>query len=445
MTGTHRIGGTMSVIELGDVSEPVVGEPADEPPFRFDRRAWSRTMAVVLAVLCAVGLTGSGRPVPPGMRQLWSMQLEPDQIPTYSGDEALLFRSGAEGATLTAYDVRTGSVRWTTVTGSEPTWVIPRPDAGLLYVPGRHERALADDGFYLFATETLALDEATGAIRWRHSGQYMGATADTVLLADWNAQAQVTTLHLVRAADGAPVWDRSIDPATAVTAAEDLPATDQIVAMTADGRLTTYRYSDGTPLATRHTTPPVNARWMSLLYAGRYYEIGFGGRQTVIAYRADTLARLWDVTQPDQDLFLMSCGPVVCMAASQIMHGLDPATGESRWVLPQTGATSIGGNRLLVTPAAANSTTVVDATTGRAVSAKIKGTVLTVPQADGTLLVLRPSGYPDLRTAVSRLDPVTGRTLLLGSVPGLSNTCEPVAGYLACVRADRELVVTSVG
>ncbi|BCJ42644.1 hypothetical protein GCM10010168_06140 [Actinoplanes ianthinogenes] len=434
----------MTMIDLGDVSGPGAPE-APVAPLRFRWRAVSRAAVAVLAVLCAVGLTGSARPGPPRVHELWSMPLRDGGYPNYVDDQAVLFQVDPGGASLTAYDLGTGRVRWTTPTGPEATWVIPGEAAHRLYVAG-HSRSLEKGDYSVpYATDTLALDSRTGAVRWRHAGQMMTGDATTALLADRDDQARITALHLVRAADGAPVWDRVVDPAQALIIPEDLDAPDRVVTVSAAGALTTFRYTDGTPLAGRRIAPLTDPEWSAVLLDGRLVLMRFGAAPAVTAYRTDTLDVLWNLPGLSPDLNPSPCGPVLCVGTGMVMHALDPETGKSVWEIPQLGASPINDHLLLTSAPGANSSMLVEATTGRPRTGKIDGTVLGLPRDDGTLLVLRPYGYPVMRTAIVELDPETGRTRALGSTPYIGGNCQPVGRYLVCVDSVDQLRVTAVG
>ncbi|WIM95621.1 PQQ-binding-like beta-propeller repeat protein [Actinoplanes oblitus] len=433
----------MTMIELGDVSEPAAPGPEGAAPFR--RRTRSRAAAAVLAVLCAIGLTGSVRPGPPTVRQLWSMPVPDGGYPDYVDGQAVLFRTEPGGAVLTAYDLATGKVRWATPMGPEPTWTMPREAAHRLYVADHLNTLLEDGSPAFFASATAALDSRTGAVSWRHSGQMMAGDATTALFADWDGRGRIASLHLVRAADGVPIWDRAIDPAQALVAPDYPAAPDQVVAVTAAGTLTTFRYADGEPLATRRSSPLAREPWMALMTDGRLIDIRYGADPSVTAYQAGTLTELWHSSGLGPDVNVNTCDPTLCLADREVLHVLDPRTGEEHWTARQTGAVPIGAGRLLVNSSGMSNSRIVDATTGRTLTGVVDGTALFPPRDDGALLVLRPWGYPDLRTAVLRLDPATGRTTLLGTLQRLAGDCRPVGRYLTCVDADTVLSVTDVG
>jgi outer membrane protein assembly factor BamB len=439
----------MAIIELGDLSEHTTA-PDDAPASRFDRRLRARAGAAALAVLCALGLTGSGRPAPPRVHELWSTQLGDGEYPLVTGDVALVSRETPAGSELTAYDLVTGTVRWATGTGRNANWTIPDEKSGLLYVAKNARTYATPDWTAWYATETEVLDRGTGQIRWRRSGQMLAGTATDALFGDFDDHARITALHLVRAVDGAPVWDRAIDPAQSLVIPDDLPATGQIVTGTAAGVLTSLRYSDGVPLATRRIGPRPEPDWMSQLHGGRYYDIQEGdiqegARTTVTVYRADTMTELWRITRGGEDILVRDCGPVLCLGAAEQMYGLDPDTGRQRWQLSRVDPTSIGRGRLLAVTPEADSEILLDAATGRSLSAEIPGNVLTGTRDDGSMIVLRGDGYPDLHTAVRRLDPVTGRTIMIGSLPGTTTSCETHGRYLSCLGQGNRLSIIDVG
>ncbi|GAA2705696.1 outer membrane protein assembly factor BamB family protein [Actinoplanes palleronii] len=433
----------MATIELGDLSERTA-TPGAAPELRADRLL-TRVVAAGLAVLCAAGLTGSGPPAPPRVHELWSIPVRDGDYPYLSGDAALLSRVTDAGAELTSYDLGTGRVRWATLTGPESNWLIPDDDAHRIYVADGARTYTAGSSSTGYATSTVVLDSGTGAVRWRHTGQALAASGGTALFADWDEQARVVGLHLLRAADGTPVWEHPIAPASLVLPPPDAPGTGDLIAITPSGTMTALRYADGVPLATRKVGARDQPPWMALVRDGRFYDIVPGTTTSVTAYRSDTLAELWRITWPDSDVILNDCHPVLCTLHAGLLAGLDPATGRARWQLPQADAYPIGGGRLLITRPDTSSSTVVDAATGTAIGPQIPGSVLGGERPGGELVVTRAAGYPELRTAVSLLDPATGRTRLIGSMPGITTGCETVRRYLVCGRENNRLTVTDAG
>ncbi|GLW29834.1 PQQ-binding-like beta-propeller repeat protein [Actinoplanes regularis] len=435
----------MGLIELGEVNPSDSGdEPAAETrPLPRPKR--TRIIAAVLAALCATGLTGAGRPAPPLLAESWSMQIGPDHYP-YPFREVLLISQGTpSGDTITAYDMATGKVRWTSGRGTTARWMSHDPESNQLYVAGQTRTVELPSSSILFGTDTTALDGDTGKMLWKHSGDQLAATAEQVLLGDRDELGRVNRLSLVRARDGAPIWDRSIGTAMNVVVSDGPADSAQIIYGTDTGTLTTLRYSDGVPIATRHVTPPEAwPDWNPQVLGGRFYDIRRGMRgTTVTTYRTDTLTELWRYNT-SKDVYLHDCGPVICASDAVDSVGIDPATGAALWELLGTDFAPIGDGRLLVshqnTP---EGQSVIDASTARVIGAA-PGDSTILALDDGDLLALRGTKTAPYRVAVSRWDPATGRMTLLGAVAGQADRCQVSGRRLICQGSDRA-GVTDVG
>jgi hypothetical protein len=348
------------------------------------------------------------------------------------------------GPKLTVYDVATGDVRWTSDAKTFTGWLNPDPVNNQLYAPRRTSGLQLGDSEVRFGMDTQAVDAATGMVRWYRSGDELAVTSGEVLLGDRDEQGRITGLHLVRAADGTPVWDRTIPTALNVVVSDGPAGTARIVYGTASGEMTILRYADGVPLVTRHLDqPPADVRWVPQLLDGRLYDIRVGSPTTVTVYQTDTLTPLWrfDATG---DVYVQDCGPVLCVNDTHFTSGLDPRTGARRWLLPSADAVPIGNGRLmLMSRDQSSSRSVIDALTARVIGT-VPITTTIVALDGGGLLALRDLEGPPYRVAVSRWDPETGRTVLLGAVPGRADTCQVSGRRLLCLGSGR-LGVTDVG
>jgi outer membrane protein assembly factor BamB len=288
------------------------------------------------------------------------------------------------------------------------------------------------------------MDGATGAVLWYRSGDELAATAGEVLLGDRDEQGRVIGLHLVRAADGTPIWDRTIAAAPSVAVSDGPAGSARIAYATTTGELTTLRYIDGVPLATRHVDePPADPVWMPQVFNGRLYDVRVGSPTTVTAYRADTLAPLWRF-EATGDAYVQDCGAVLCLTDARLTSAIDPETGDRRWMLPLSDVTPIGNGRLLLLSRDQwAGRTVMDAATGQVIGTAPPGTTILALDGGG-LLALRDTHGPPYRVAVSRWDPETGRTVLLGAILGRADACQVTGRRLLCHAAGR-MSVTDVG
>ncbi|GLW29835.1 PQQ-binding-like beta-propeller repeat protein [Actinoplanes regularis] len=437
----------MAIIELGDVSAPdFVEEPATAAR-PLSRRGLSRLVAAALALLCAAALTGSGRPAPPALAESWSVQIGSDAYLFPFGD-LMLINQDRPGSNLgiTAYDLATGEKRWTAEGGTGPLagWLNPDLESNQLYSP-EHSRTVQQSDFTnVFGIDTKAVDGDTGAVLWRHTGDQMAATTEQVLLGDRDELGRVTRLYLVRARDGAPIWDRVIAPALNVAVSDGPADSTRIVYGAEAGTLTTLRYTDGVPLATRRVTPPTLLNWLPQMVNGQFFDVRGGvPERTVTVYQTDTLTELWRY-DTSGDLYVQDCGPVLCFGEGLLITGVDPATGARRWQLPGNGVTPIAGGRLLIgSPERQDEQSLVDASTGRVIrAAPDDSTILALD--DGDLLALRNTRTAPYRVAVSLWDPATGRSIMLGAVPGQADSCQVAGRRLLCQRAGR-IGVTDLG
>lgn len=437
----------MAIIDLGDVSAPDFEEEPDAPAPSLRRHLVRPLLAAVIVVLSALALAGSGRPAPPTLTEAWSAEIGLETWPYTFGDTIMVTQGTPDTTPVsTAYDLATGQVRWSKQDTSQSGWLNPDTDSDQLYAPMNVRTVEVPNGMMYFGTDTRALDVRTGKSVWERTGDEVAATADEVLLGDRDDRGRVTALHLVRAADGTPVWERQVAATEDVVVSEDPRETARIVLKTADGELTTLRYADGVPLATRRVTrPPSVAGWGPQVLNGQFYDILTGAPDsTVVAYRTDTLTELWRF-RTTGEVSVQDCGPVLCVNDIHLTYGVDPATGESLWKLPNGGATVLPGGRILLTGSRdlADSQSVIDARTGRTIRVAPRGTQV-LALDDGRLFALGNTKTAPYRVTISAWDPDTGRTALLGAVRGRSDTCQVGGRRLICTGSGR-LGVTDLG
>ncbi|MFI1989534.1 hypothetical protein [Actinoplanes sp. NPDC020271] len=436
----------MAIIDLGDVSAPDFPEEPPEPARPLTRRGIVRVVAAVLAGACALALNGAGRPAPPAVTETWSTPIGAQNWPHTMNDTVLVIHGdpGTEQET-TAYDLVTGQVRWTADDPTLTSWLNPDPDSNQLYAPARIRSYEAADGPAYIGADTRAVDVRTGKVRWDSSGDELAATADEVLLGSRDDRGRVTALHLVRTTDGTAVWDRPIAATDYLVVSEEPGDSTRIVAKSTNGELTTLRWADGVPLASRRVTPPTAYGWGPQVLGGQFYDILTGTPDsTVVAYATDTLTELWRFPTSGETS-VQDCGPVVCVSDTHLTSGLDPVTGERRWKLPSGNTTELPGGRLLLTGSRgmADAQSVLDAATGRTIRVAPAGKQV-VPLDDGRLLALGDTRSAPYRVTISEWDPDTGRATLIGAVPGRSDTCQAVGQRLLCTGSGR-LGVTDLG
>src|SRR4051794_2845688 len=105
---------TMTLIDLGDVGEAakLAAAPVDLPRLR-------RLALAVLAVAGLLALAGSAAPAPSLVRPLWTAVFRTSDTMALDGRMVYLNRASPAGpSAVSAYDLPTGHLRWSTPTGA---------------------------------------------------------------------------------------------------------------------------------------------------------------------------------------------------------------------------------------------------------------------------------------------------------------------------------------
>ena len=440
----------MTVIDLGRVDHEGDDPPAGSRPGLWRRPGWRRWLVAVVTVGCVLTVTGSARPEPRGLVQLWEVPftLEANSYQA-TGDDVFVFdRAGARP--LTARDARTGAVRW-----SIPNGDFTGPaDAGagvLLVRAGATVVNLMDPGGSVYSRElsrdTVAVEASTGRQLWRQTGEVVTLVGAAALLVEWGESGdRARRIRLVRLSDGGTVWSRD---STAVTWAVDTTPgarPDRLLTVTAQGRAEVLVPADGSVVTTGTllSPGPIGPEdYSSVAIEGRrlYQDRTVNGRTTVSAYDLDTLRWVWRVQQSPGGSF--GCGPVVCTIDGDSISGHDRATGSRLWRLPGlSGLYPLTGDRLLAEDGQ-NRLTVVAARTGQLLAELGRGRPVWDAQGRPSRLIAG-TRQPPGRTAVSSLDPTTGEVVLRGTVPPAQN-CRADRDLLICVTEDNRLTVTRIG
>ncbi|GAA4592485.1 outer membrane protein assembly factor BamB [Actinoplanes octamycinicus] len=426
----------MTVIDLGDLSVHPDEPPAPPPARRLPRRP----AAALVALLCAVTLGAAATPDPPLVHEVWSVPAEQGDGLATTEDTVYVARATDGRTVLSAYELATGATRWT----RDLPWV---SGGGLLtFLAGDGMVQLADtprgsigdrpEAFY--PSRATVVDAATGEVRWRTTGEVQHTTPEAVLLADRDDLGEITALRLAGARTGEIRWTRPVRRVIRL----ELDGS-RIVTVTEAGEAAVYRYADGTPLARGrvawNTDRDLGAQ--ALIHDGRYVvtrtdPLG----ATVTAYRLTDLRPDWSLRTLRSSL-ISDCGPVLCLSRGADVAGLEPATGTTRWVLAGQGFVNRAGpDRLLAagTDTDQPAQTLVDAATGRVIAGLGPG------WPDGDLLIGNTTGSP-VRTVLSRMDLVAGRSTPVGTVESIEGVyCSVTGRFLACRRPGR-IVVTAVG
>lgn len=427
----------MTLIDLGDLAG-AAAEPAAAPV------NLPRLRKLALAVLTVAGLlamTASAPAAPSLVRPLWTAAFGPGDTLALDGPTVYLNRADTAGVVaVTAYDLRTGKIRWSTPTGVAVADHGVRPAGDVLLVPTVSPQSVPG---------TIALDAATGRQLWRSDGNASPSVErGDAVLAEADRDGVTTALRLVGLRDGHQIWRRPIAPSERWTTLGQAGRPTMIVTMSATGDATVYGYDDG--IARHRARVPWNGVYSAtLLPVGSFFAVvRTSSAQTVATvYRGADLRPLWR----SEELigYVTTCGALVCTAGVRSVTGRDAATGREVWRRDDMNFVwDLGGGRLLLSaaPNLASATTVlVDTATGRTIGSPVGGQQAFSVDADGSLLLLRGTRTPPGRTAVNRLDLATGRLTVLGTVGRLAEqNCQGTPGYLLCPRGDT-LTVTAVG
>ena len=431
----------MSTIELGQISSA----PDAEPSAEFDLRLLRQLALAFSLLLCLIGAAGSARPAPPGVRPLWSVPISDADGTTLGPDTLYLHR----GASLTAYDLATGAVRWQTTIAN--TLGYAQLANGLLLLPSDPQTGHQGNVYTQFSRTTVALAAATGARLWSAPGEPMIVSGGTVLMADYTDSAAYARLRLIRLADQGTVWRRDTPGVTSVSFAMVGDSPGRIIMVTDEGQAEVLHFADGAVVARARidwARPlPDHGQFNDLAASADHLVVNRNeqGRAELSVYRLDTLEPLWRTDGTDG--FAFPCGSGICFSNAQGLTSYDADTGRARWRAPGTGSGwSATADRVVVDePGELGEQYLIDAETGARVGADSPGETVWNTEPDGALLVLEPTESPPQRTAITRWDLATGRRDLLGAIDRIVvNRCQAVARYLGCYQNDA-YTITAVG
>ncbi len=439
------------MIELGDVSvAPPEPPAAGRPPIR-------RIALGVITALCLLLVTGSARPAGPLVHLLWHVPIAVNDATTLTDDTMYLHHATTAGARLTAFDLATGAVRWSRITGQVVGYVEAAPQAGILLAAADRQSVplpIGDtaDLATRFTRATVALDAATGAELWTAPGEVQSVEGDSALMFDVDDQGNQVRMWLLRLRDHHTAW--SVDtrgaPTQIVATTGGVPS--KIVTASAGGEIRILRYGDGKLLRTARiawTTPqPTADIWNDMTAVGDVLVVNRSTQDRVeaTAYRLDTMAEVWRA--PGIRSFVFDCGAVVCVTDNVGMTGHDAHSFRLLWSLPDVvSAQPAGPDRILVGQIGEDARQwMVDTATGAPIGDPIQGSPITTGGPDGALLVLHSTTSPPDRTSITRWDPATGRQVLLGSMSRLLGyRCEAVPRFLTCYRGDSYEVTAVAG
>ena len=442
----------MTLIELGEISSGSSGEPPAAPPRRSDIR---RIALLLVAVLTVLTVTGSARPEPRGLPQLWSADSYGDQF-ILTGD-TLYVLATADRPELIAYDAADGTVRWRRPQSQAGYWInsdLP----GLVLVPEFTEQQVTDENGNTYTqpvvTSTTALDPSTGRELWRSAGEASLWSGDLIQMSVWNnATAGLSRFRMVNRSDGRLIWE--FEPRLVVTtwtATGDEPGrTDRFITATKDGIVEVRRLDTGSVIIRKKLPwllPDALPGAYAQLYSARsvlFVMREDRGVQVVDAYRTDTLNLLWSRKLSMFNNFF-ECGGMICINTGQgSVEAVDAETGKPVWTSQGWDyAREISPGRLLTEVYQGGFSGLIDAPDGHRIAEFATGTNL-VDRTTGRIVTIganitAPPGAP-----VSQ--PLDDNTVIMRGVVGpvADAGCQYSAGRLACAVQGGRLVVTDVG
>lgn len=454
---------TMSVIDLGDVSDPPPGRPGDGGPrmAEFRRGAVRRLLLAATAVVCVVGLGASARPGPPLVRELWSVPFTDNDQVVLHGDTAYLFRATGE-YTLSAADVATGEVRWSRTTEDPVIALNAVSEAGVILAPADAETVRVEhpDGSQSFQTvggRVTAIDAASGRDLWEQPGNYeYAAHRDSILLTDRDRQGLLTKARLVHPRTGALIWERPLAGGAELTVQYDHGVPVRLVVVSKVGEVTVLDYGTGVPRITGRlpwTSGSVEdgrGGFISAMPGLLLLHTSTEDIESVAVHRLDTLERLWQRGGAEH-LAALDCGPMICVATvSGSFEAVDRETGTVRWTAvgyPNAFVDSGPGVILVTDPGAGvhPRTTLLEAATGRRLGSSASGWPAVWAEDAGFVLFSNTMSSDLTRSALTRLDLRTGRVTVLGSLPLVgAGRCDGEGRHLACHSSGR-MRITAIG
>lgn len=386
------------------------------------------TVTPTAAATAQPGHRMTGYDLPTG-RQLWSADLVVEDFTTghpaigvATADGVLLVSEGGTPSTqTTALDPRTGQRRW-----SVPYW--------LSALPGEPTGLVFDS---VFAPESrLAPDAPGGQTETYHSADGSRYTEPPIGL----------VLHAVDLATGRFRWTSPrLATAATVPAADDEPTV--LLTRPAEGAGVEVR--DPVTGAVRHRLDWPDEKLVFAVRMGDVVAVSHSGPDPgVTGYSADLSQRRWRRSLPGvAHPFVAVCGRVLChQDPTGGTVAFDPATGETRWRLPEpVQLTSVGSWAVEVNDDQRLSR-VIDPLTGRTVGVLDGWQLVDVAHpsapdripADPAQLVLR-TNHTAQQTEVGLLDLARPAVRPLGVLPHALRGCTAAGRFMACRTADGQL------
>jgi outer membrane protein assembly factor BamB len=450
----------MAVIELG-VLHGEGDEPAVDAPRRpLDRRDLRRVLVALVTAFCVLTVTGSARPDPHGLRQLWSTAFDQGGGTFIMSADSIFVLNQLGTDQLTAYDLRTGAVRWSHPGPDDATW-LSDIKAGVILLPAGLTTAqyVETDGSTItrdFNRDTVAVDARTGRQLWRESGELIATVGDRAVLTEWNAAGDnVSSFRTVRLGDGGTVWSSPARHVRSwITDTGTGAIAERLVTITETGSAEVLDLDDGSLVATAmlpwrpESSQESDFTAVTLEGTQLYLDRTKGDQSTITAYDTETLRSLWSIEQTAPG-GIYGCGPVLCLSTTTRTSGHDRRTGAQRWQI--SGAANgfpLLDGVLMVDDDDETGTRhhLIEAATGHQIADLGSAVPVWNYQLNRTPYVVAHAERSTDLMLISRVDEKSGEVLLRGTLPAvLDYGCQTDDTLVACITQDDRLIVTDVG
>jgi outer membrane protein assembly factor BamB len=260
--------------------------------------------------------------------------------------DGVLYLTSKSG-TIHAIDASSGKSIWQREITSYVTRASPAVVDGVVYVSG---------GFAL-----SALDAATGKELWTVPLQYGGQASPTVLNGTLIVSSQQGWIYALKTSSGELAWRIPTEGiafgAAAVTENEVVYGTDEGILYSVNPKTGTLNWRTNVP----------GAIYASPVVSGDVIHVTTQSGE-LIAFDLATGTEIWSVDHGSAEPPAVGDGILVLAANDGGVYGLDPATGEQKWLYPSgkqsLSAPAIAGNLAIF--GADNSLLAIDITTGEA-------------------------------------------------------------------------------
>ena len=436
----------MAVIELDRVAP--TPPSSSRPPLRI-LRPIALVLAVVLTLACAAAT--------PVRSVLWQDRggIPIDVTGSFdfvaSGDRLYLVERPDAGAyRISAWSAGRADLLWEVPAPPLPPLRGDVPANGVeITVTG--EDLLID----LPGWTTLALDPETGDTRWlaptlvqssggglgvrtetrfRPGTEYDPASGDAGALY-WSADGlpyteppQHTVVYGMDLRSGERLWANDEPGSVRVL---PVRGDDGSVVVAASGKLVRRELRTGAVLHEATLPAARDTLWVEALGDVLIVRRGTWDRgATLTAYAADTLTRLWEISEPAYLNSEGACYDLPCGADQHGLNVLDPRTGQKLWQVGRdTDVHAWGGSAVEVSSLGSGRVGRHDRGTGRS---RDLGVVEEVEVEPGLPLVLRRSGDA-ARSTFSVLAPGRDEPQPLGTATDVAGPCQASAQVVACV------------